>query len=121
MISDWPSYWAGIITVPVVVVVGFVLLLAGARAFDKNIGLDGCLVCDEGFTCEIGDHTRLSIWFRSRRHQWFIRNQKWHRDAWSRNRWNPYRLPGLFDDGSSARSRRPKPNILVRVWWAVFA
>lgn len=120
MISDWPSYWAGIATIPVLVGTLWLLLHMTIRALSKNHGSDGCIICDEGFKYKIGDHTRIGVWFRSRHHNWFIRNQKWHRDAWARSRWNPFRLPGLFDDGSSAAVRRKKPNILVRTWWVIF-
>lgn len=120
MTIDWPSYWAGIITVPLAAAAIALLLYAASRAFSTNLGLDGCHVCDQGFSCEVGDYTRLGIWFRSRRHQWFIRNQKWHRDAWARNRWNPYRLPGYPQDTATAAPRRKNPNALVRAWWAIF-
>lgn len=118
---DWPSFWAGVVTTPLVAVLVAVVVLALARALSTNLGLGGCHVCDQGFTCEIGDYTRLGIWLRSRKHQWIIRNQRWHREAWARNRWNPYRLPGYPEDTASAAARRPKPSVLVRAWWFVFS
>ena len=119
LIGHWPSFWIGVAAVPVTAIIVAVVLAVFLRATDKNIGAGGCLVCDEAFVCDTGDYTRLGIWLRSRRHNWFIRNRKWHRDAWARHRWNPYRLPGYPEDEGQAASRRPKPNILVRVFWAI--
>ena len=119
---SWGSFWIGFVAFPLLFAAGWALLALILHGLDKNLGKGGCQVCDQGFTCEIGDYTRLGIWLRSRRHNWVIWSQKWHRDAWARNRWNPYRLPGLYDDDKSvAALRRPKPNILRRAWWFVFA
>lgn len=120
MTFDWGSFWIGFITAPAAVGVGAVLLALVLRALDKNVGSDGCLVCDQALTYEIGEYTRIGIWFRSRRHSWFVRPRKWHREAWARNRWNPFRLPGYPEDNGSARPRRRKPNIFVRATWAIF-
>lgn len=120
MSFDWPSFWVGFIAMPVGVALVAGVVAIVLRALDKNIGGGGCVVCDQAFSYEIGEHTRISIWFRSRRHSWFIRPQKWHRDAWVRHRWNPFRLPGYPKDNSQAAIRRPKPNIAVRSFWAIF-
>lgn len=120
MTFDWSSYLLGLVTLPAVALFAGSALALLFRALDKNLGIGACFVCDEGFTCEIGDYTRLGIWFRSRRHNWFVRSRRWHRDAWAANRWNPYRAPGVADDGRSAALRRPKPNVLRRAWWFVF-
>lgn len=119
-VVEWGSFWLGVAAVPVVGAIAVVLGAAVLRAINKNLGIGACLVCDEGFACDIGDYTRLGIWLRSRKHQWVLRNKRAHRDAWARHRWNPYRLPGYFDDDSTqAAVRRPRPNLIVRIWWAI--
>ena len=120
MMFDWGAFWAGFIAAPVTFAVGALLLALVLRALDKNIGSDGCLVCDQALTYEIGDYTRIGVWFRSRRHSWFVRPRKWHREAWARNRWNPFRLPGHPEDNGSAAIRRPTPNLIVRTFWTIF-
>jgi hypothetical protein len=120
MTFDWLSFWIGVVAGPAALALGFVVLVLASTALATNHGRGGCHVCDQGFACETGEYTRMGIWFRSRRHNWFIRNQRWHREAWANNRWNPYRRPGVPDDNASAALRRPRPNILVRVWWAIF-
>lgn len=118
---SWGSFWAGFVAFPLAVLAIGLLIAAFLRAIDKNLGKGDCVVCDQAFTCDIGDYTRLGIWFRSRRHNWFIRNRKWHRDAWANHRWNPYRLPGVADsDSRGVVARRPKPHVLRRAWWFVF-
>lgn len=116
---EWGSFWTGVAAVPVTVAAVAAVGALLYRTFDKNLGLGGCHVCDQGFECEPGQYTRLGIWVRSRRHNWFICSQRWHRDAWARNRWNPYRLPGYPEDTAQAALRRRKPNVLVRAWWAI--
>lgn len=119
----WPSFWAGLgftlVAIVVFAAVAAALYALVLRATDKNLGLDGCLVCNDGFKCEIGQYTRLGVWFRSRRHNWLIRPKRWHREAWARNRWNPYRLPGFPTDRGTAAERKPRPNAMVRAYWAV--
>ena len=92
------------------------LLAPLTRALDKNIGLGGCHVCDEGFVCDVGEYTRLGIWFRSRRHQWILRNRRTHRATWARHHWNPYRLPGYPKGNLIAAERRPRPALIRRIW-----
>lgn len=118
---EWASLWLGVAATPVAAVLITAIVLACSRLLSKNGGVGVCPVCDRGFTCDIGDYTRLGIWIRSRKHNWFLRNRKSHRDAWARNRWNPYRLPGYPEDNGMAAERRPKPNVFVRAFWAVFA
>ncbi|SDH32532.1 hypothetical protein [Microbacterium sp. 77mftsu3.1] len=121
MTVEWGSFWLGVVAVPVSFVVGGLILAAIYRALDRNYGVGGCAVCDQGFSCSPGEYTRLSIWIRKRRHNWVVSNQKWHRDAWARCRWNPFRLDGYPEDGGQAATRRPKPSIFRRAWWAIFA
>ena len=121
MTFDLPSLWIGFVAFPLTFAVCAAVLTLILRATDKNLGIGDCAVCEQGFSCDIGEYTRLGIWFRSRRHNWFIRNQKWHRDAWAQNRWNPYRAPGVADDdGGTAALRRKRPHILRRAFWFVF-
>lgn len=118
MTIDWGSFWIGFAAAPVMSALLLAATMLLLRATDKNLGKGGCAVCDQGFTCEIGEYTRFGIWVRSRRHNWVIWNQKWHRDEWAKNRWNPYRLPGYPADTGAAAERRPKPHIIRRIWWA---
>lgn len=121
MVIHWASFGAGIIAAPLAL---FFIIMVGSlalRAFSKNRGLGSCQVCSKSFTCEPGEYTRIGIWLRNRWHNWVIWNQKWHRDKWARNRWNPHRLPGYPVDNGAAATRRSRPPLLARIWWAVFA
>lgn len=119
MTVDSGSFWLGFIAAPGALLIAALLAALILRMAGKNIGKGGCQVCDHGFTCNIGEYTRLGVWVRSRRHNWIISSRKWHREAWARNRWNPYRLPGYPQDSGTAAVRRPKPHILRRTWWAI--
>ena len=119
MTLEWGSFWVGFIAMPISTIVVIALYALVARALSKSHGAGDCRVCDRAFTSEIGEHTRIGIWFRTRKHNWFVAAQKWHRDAWARNRWNPYRLPGYPDDNGTAARRRPKPHFIVRAFWRI--
>ena len=112
MTLHWSSFWIGFAFFPALTFVVALLAAAVMTALATNRGTGGCVVCDEAFTCEPGEHTRIGIWLRTRRHRWFIATRREHREAWANSRWNPYRAPGVPSDIGAAALRREKPNAL---------
>jgi hypothetical protein len=116
---SWFSFIVGAVAAPVALAACLVVGALVQRLTSTNHGSSSCLVCDERFTCEPGIHTRIGIWLRTRRHDWFTATRREHREAWAHNRWNPFRVPGAGDDGGVAAIRRAMPNPLVRAWWFI--
>lgn len=77
------SYLAGVVTLPVLVGVYFLL----NWAFSKTQAYGDCEACDHLPEHEIGDAFNISEWLRAQWHDLWWSHRSWHRKAVAERSW----------------------------------